>query len=90
MSTAAPQHDAAAEPLPRPHRPGLRSLLIMVGAEARMVVRDPADATMAKSELFSAVHMTSSGTASRAFRSDRIFARLAESVTVLTLGRSRQ
>lgn len=42
MSTAAPQHDAAAEPLPRPHRPGLRSLLIMVRAEARMVVRDPA------------------------------------------------
>ncbi|HLQ79581.1 MAG TPA: ABC transporter permease [Brachybacterium sp.] len=42
MSTAVP-HDASARALlPRPHRPGLRTLLTMVRAEATMVARDPA------------------------------------------------
>lgn len=42
MSTAVPHDTSARAPLPRPHRPGLRSLLTMVRAEATMVARDPA------------------------------------------------
>lgn len=42
MSTATPQAPSARSPFRRPRRPGLRSLLIMVRAEAAMVLRDPA------------------------------------------------
>lgn len=42
MSTTAPRTSSPRTPLPRPHRPGLRSLLIMVRSEATMVFRDPA------------------------------------------------
>ena len=42
MSTTIPNTASTRSPLPRPHRPGLRSLLIMVRAEATMVIRDPA------------------------------------------------
>ncbi|NMA77944.1 MAG: ABC transporter permease [Actinomycetales bacterium] len=42
MSTTATPYERARPPHPRPHRPGLRSLMIMVRAEATMVARDPA------------------------------------------------
>lgn len=46
MSTATPTPASAYSPPHRPYRPGLRSLLIMVRSEAKMVVRDPSGLIM--------------------------------------------
>lgn len=46
MSTTAPNEASASSPPRRAHRPGLRSLLIMVRSEAKMVVRDPSGLIM--------------------------------------------